>query len=1070
MAIAETRLRVVLVDDATAQLLRMNKAMSSLSSSLLGANTSGYTKQLNTFNNTINDVNKSTTSLLGTLTKVTSIYKTLGTLGNIFNNVFGGTYDYYKEFQSNAVGIAGILSSMTTLNGKTLEWNTSMEYSQDIMKKLRIEALQTSATSQDLIETFRGILGPGLSQGMNIDEILKFTTVGVNAVRSMGLPSNQYLQELRSILQGNIRASSSTLATALGITNEDVKNAKNNAGGVFKFLMERMKGFEQSVPATANTIKGQLAILEEAFKSAGGEVLENFFNSYSRTISQINNVLLTKNKNGLFEVNPEFIDQIKVAGDFLDEKFSAFVNNSKSIFENFGSFLKEIGTIYILPVIMEKTLGFVKSMRDNSIGIKNNLFANKIDLQIESEINQLKKDSLKVQLQAVNVVSQRFSNEKNLNDVVIQTNKILKQIVVDQNYILEYEELLKKAGLENEEILRKKLEYVKGIKQYGATYATDVNSALAKAQREANEALEQGVSNYDNVLRRSELYLDSLSNQCSKIGEFTHGLTTAAFALRMFDDEENGVIRNASEFVIGFDMMVTAVGSLSKALSVAVGWLKTFTKWKVVASLMSLGGAGGGLLIGGASAMVAGGAIAAMKGYSFDDVQKLLFNNPYANDVGKQLDLQTKNGDWSAHDLGYDFDYQDPDYIKGNKNPNDLKSKLLDNGGGGNGSKSAKDKTAETLAGLKELRSAIISTTASTNQGGDAFTKVMADADKQIDTWQKKLTKLQENGVLDESQIKDANKLMNDYWGAMLQKATEAGEKQKLQTMKLEEEQARLTMELGRGSQYEEYKILDEKLQAHKEYLENILENEKLTKERRIELEKEYAQVVKDIRDNDMYDFKSAWKATLEELSKQQINYGESIRNVFSSIESAGASLLTSTENFGARVKNFFSDIAFSIMQEMSKLIMKALITNVLLSAFNGMFGGGLKKTGVSNNGQITDMAKFTNYMDNLGVRKYASGGFADGWSIVGERGPELVNFSQPGRVYTAEQTRNALSGGGQNVNIKIDLRNESGQELQAEQTGSSFDGESYIVGVVLKAMATNKGGMRTMMKGLANA
>ena len=31
----------------------------------------------------------------------------------------------------------------------------------------------------------------------------------------------------------------------------------------------------------------------------------------------------------------------------------------------------------------------------------------------------------------------------------------------------------------------------------------------------------------------------------------------------------------------------------------------------------------------------------------------------------------------------------------------------------------------------------------------------------------------------------------------------------------------------------------------------------------------------------------------------------------------------------------------------------------------------------------------------------------------MGEQGPELVNFTQPGRVYTASQTANALSGGG---------------------------------------------------------
>lgn len=40
----------------------------------------------------------------------------------------------------------------------------------------------------------------------------------------------------------------------------------------------------------------------------------------------------------------------------------------------------------------------------------------------------------------------------------------------------------------------------------------------------------------------------------------------------------------------------------------------------------------------------------------------------------------------------------------------------------------------------------------------------------------------------------------------------------------------------------------------------------------------------------------------------------------------------------------------------------------------------------------------------------FAAGGLAmPGWAIVGERGPELVNFSTPGRVYTAEQTQRML-------------------------------------------------------------
>ena len=43
---------------------------------------------------------------------------------------------------------------------------------------------------------------------------------------------------------------------------------------------------------------------------------------------------------------------------------------------------------------------------------------------------------------------------------------------------------------------------------------------------------------------------------------------------------------------------------------------------------------------------------------------------------------------------------------------------------------------------------------------------------------------------------------------------------------------------------------------------------------------------------------------------------------------------------------------------------------------------------------------------DKAGVKAFARGGLAmPGWSLVGEEGPELVNFLQPGRVYTAADT-----------------------------------------------------------------
>ena len=46
-------------------------------------------------------------------------------------------------------------------------------------------------------------------------------------------------------------------------------------------------------------------------------------------------------------------------------------------------------------------------------------------------------------------------------------------------------------------------------------------------------------------------------------------------------------------------------------------------------------------------------------------------------------------------------------------------------------------------------------------------------------------------------------------------------------------------------------------------------------------------------------------------------------------------------------------------------------------------------------------------------IPAYAKGGrHKGGWALVGEEGPELVNFSAPGRVYTAAQTAKALTAG----------------------------------------------------------
>jgi phage-related minor tail protein len=59
-------------------------------------------------------------------------------------------------------------------------------------------------------------------------------------------------------------------------------------------------------------------------------------------------------------------------------------------------------------------------------------------------------------------------------------------------------------------------------------------------------------------------------------------------------------------------------------------------------------------------------------------------------------------------------------------------------------------------------------------------------------------------------------------------------------------------------------------------------------------------------------------------------------------------------------------------------------------------------------------------------IPAFASGGaYMGGLALVGERGPELINFGQPGQVYNANQTRGMFSGGaaGGNADVVAELR-----------------------------------------------
>lgn len=272
-------------------------------------------------------------------------------LTTAIHNTIGAVGTFYTSMETNQVGMAGILSSMTTLKGNALDFNTAMGISGSIMKKLNDEALRTAATSEELVNTFRALLGPGLGAGMDVDQIIQLTTTGVNAVKSLGLDGTQLVQELRDLVQGGIQPASSTLATALGLTDKDIEAAKSSSQGLFNFLMERLEGFRQASEYTQNTFKGKFDQIKEGLTRGVAEGFEPIFEAVKAQMGEIGNYLLPVDETTKqIQINPQFINDLQyianeslIIGGNIKEMFTPIASVGLPAITAFGNALVYVG-------------------------------------------------------------------------------------------------------------------------------------------------------------------------------------------------------------------------------------------------------------------------------------------------------------------------------------------------------------------------------------------------------------------------------------------------------------------------------------------------------------------------------------------------------------------------------------------------------------------------------------------------------------------------------------------------------------------------------------------------------
>jgi len=227
---------------------------------------------------------------------------------------------FNATIETSALGIASLVAAtgqIRTATGRAADategWGLAQAEARRQLVLLRKDALTTAATFPELISAFQTAIGPGLSAGLNLDEVRKFASVISKAASALGVEQVQLAEEIRSILQGTITKRNTRIATSLGISNDDIARAKE-MGVLFEFLETRFQAFNKASEDGAKTFTVLLSNAKDAISNLLGLSFTGLFNELKTFLTVINRSIVNIED---ASINPALVKAFSAIGEVL---------------------------------------------------------------------------------------------------------------------------------------------------------------------------------------------------------------------------------------------------------------------------------------------------------------------------------------------------------------------------------------------------------------------------------------------------------------------------------------------------------------------------------------------------------------------------------------------------------------------------------------------------------------------------------------------------------------------------------------------------------------------------------
>lgn len=230
-----------------------------------------------------------------------------------FRTLITETIDFSRKLEDAQLGVASLFTAVGQVRSPTGELlfgvealNEGLKISEDQLKKLRVESLRTAATFDQVAEAFQVALAPGLTGGLDVDQIRKFTVQISQAAAAISVPQNQLAEEIRSILEGTIQKRTTRIAVALGIDNEDIRQARE-AGTLFEFLQKRFEAFSIASAKALDNFSARFTNARDAILLVTSAGALEFFEQLKELLKDVSESFVSLNSDNNLVVNERVV-------------------------------------------------------------------------------------------------------------------------------------------------------------------------------------------------------------------------------------------------------------------------------------------------------------------------------------------------------------------------------------------------------------------------------------------------------------------------------------------------------------------------------------------------------------------------------------------------------------------------------------------------------------------------------------------------------------------------------------------------------------------------------------------